>query len=216
MWVTAAPDDAAPSPKVQAYAWGAAPPVAEALKETVSGTVPLKGEAAAVQESAAADVRPRQVRLTFTLVLAAGCLAAGMLIGHAIAAADIRAARAEADTTRTEMDRLAEAHDTLQERNWILYEEATAAQAEVAANAPDLPPGTFGDGVYVVGTDIEAGTYRGEVVGEWGYWGRLRDTSGMISGINANAVVRGPFELEVLPADAAIELRGVTLTRAGE
>lgn len=170
----------------------------------------------AAQAAAAASDGSRRVRLTVALVLAAGCLALGMLIGHSIAGADIRAARAEAESVRIEMGRLTEAHDTLQERNWILYEEATAAQADAAADAPDLPAGTFGDGVYVVGTDIEAGTYRGDVVGEWGYWGRLRDTSGMISGISANAVVRGPFELEVQPADAAIELRGVRITRVGD
>lgn len=158
----------------------------------------------------------RQVSLVATLLLAAGCLAVGVLIGHSIAGSDIRDARAEAEATRTELDLLAGAHDTLQERNWILYEEATAAQAETAANPPDLAPGTFGDGVHVVGTGIEPGVYQGEVTGEWGYWGRLRDTSGMVSGILANAVVRGPFELEILPTDAAVELRGVTLTRAGE
>lgn len=170
----------------------------------------------AEREGGATGDGRRRVRLTVALALAAGCLGAGMITGHAIAGADIRAARAEAESARTEMARLTKAHDTLQERNWILYEEATAAQAEVAATAPDLPAGTFGDGVYAVGTDIEAGTYRGEVVGEWGYWGRLRDTSGMISGISANAVVRGPFELEVLPADAAVELRGVRITLVEE
>lgn len=170
----------------------------------------------AQQTPGAPGTARRTVSLGAALLLAAGCLAAGTLIGHLVAGSDIRTARAEAETARTELVRLAEAHDTLQERNWILYEEATAAQAEAAANAPELPPGTFGDGVYVVGTDIEPGTYHGEVTGEWGYWGRLRDTSGMVSGILANAVVRGPFELEVLPADTAVELRGVTLTRAEE
>lgn len=170
----------------------------------------------AEQVGAVGSSRPRQLPLTVTLMLAVACLALGMVVGHAIAGADIRAARDELESVRTEMGRLKEAHDTLQERNWILFQEATAAQAEAAESAPDLPPGTFGDGVYVVGTDIEAGTYRGEVVGEWGYWGRLRDTSSMISGINANAVVRGPFELQVMPADAAVELRGVRITRVGD
>ena len=34
----------------------------------------------------------------------------------------------------------------------------------------------------------------------------------MISGVLANAVVRGPFELTILSGDKAVELRGVTLT----
>ncbi len=67
-----------------------------------------------------------------------------------------------------------------------------------------------------MGTDIEPGTYRGEVTGEWGYWARLSNTSGMISGILSNAVVRGPFELTVLPSDTAVELRGVTLTAGAD
>lgn len=156
----------------------------------------------------------RQVRLTTAAVVATVCLAAGLVAGNWIAASDVRAARAEAEVARTELSRLTEAHDTLQERNWILYEEATAALAEAEANAPDLPPGTFGDGVYLVGTDIEPGSYRGEVTGEWGYWGRLNSTSGMISGILANEIVRGPFVLTIQPADTAVELRGVRITAA--
>jgi len=157
-------------------------------------------------------VKSRRASWAFVAVVAAVCLGAGMLFGYSLAQSDVRDARAEATEARENLDLLAEAHETLHQRNWILYEEATAAQAEVAAQPSDLPPGTYGDGVYGVGTDIEPGTYRGEVTGEWGYWARLSNTSGMISGILSNAVVRGPFELTVLSSDTAVELRGVTLT----
>lgn len=164
----------------------------------------------------AVPAKSRRAPWAFVAVVAAVCLGAGMLFGYSLAQSDVRDARAEATAARESLDLLAEAHETLHERNWILYEEATAAQAEAAAQSPDLPPGTYGDGVYGVGTDIAPGTYRGEVTGEWGYWARLSNTSGMISGILANAVVRGAFEITVLPSDTAVELRGVTLTAGGD
>lgn len=172
------------------------------------------GDEAGQQPGVAPGARKRQVSLKAAVVIAAVSLGIGLVAGHAIAGADVRAAQADAETARTELARIAEAHETLQERNWILYGEAEAALAEAAANAPSLPPGTYGDGVYVVGTDIQPGVYHGEVTGEWGYWARLNSTSGMISGILANAVVRGPFELTIQPADTAVELRGVTITAA--
>ena len=58
------------------------------------------------------------------------------------------------------------------------------------------------------------GTYRGECTDEFGYWARLRNTTGMVNGIIANNVVRGPFVVTILPADKAVELRGVTLRAA--
>jgi len=138
-------------------------------------------------------------------------LAIGIALGFVIATSQAREAAAEAEAARADLARLAQAHATLQERNWILYLEAEEASAGAQTEPAALPPGVFGDGTYEVGTDIEPGTYRGEVIGEFGYWARLNSTTGMVSGIAANAVVRGPFVLTIVASDAAVELRGVTL-----
>ena len=163
----------------------------------------------------AVPAKSRRAPWALVVVVAAACLGGGMVFGYSLAQSDVRDARTEATEARERLDLLAESHETLHERNWILYQEAEAARAS-APEAVELPPGTYGDGVYGVGTDIEPGTYRGEVTGEWGYWARLSNTSSMISGILANAVVRGPFELTVLSGDNAVELRGVTITLTDE
>ena len=156
----------------------------------------------------------RSMTVVVLIAAAAACLGVGIVIGHSIAASQVREATAEATAAREDLERLADAHETLQERNWILYLEAEkyrAAAAEEPAG-PVSPDGAYSDGVYEVGTDIQPGAYRGEVNGEFGYWARLNGTSGMVSGIVANSVVRGPFVLTIPPSDAAVELRGVTIT----
>ncbi len=70
----------------------------------------------------------------------------------------------------------------------------------------------YGDGIYLVGEDIMAGTYEGVVLGSQGYWARLKATDGLVSSILANAVPRGPFVLTINVSDKAVELRGVRLT----
>jgi len=79
--------------------------------------------------------------------------------------------------------------------------------------APWFGPGkTYGDGVYLVGEDIEPGVYDGVVVKEQGYWARLEGTDGMASQFIANGIVRGPFILTIVQSDVAVELRAVILT----
>jgi len=150
-----------------------------------------------------------------TILIMAGLvvlgIAAGIVFGYYLAGSEITQFRDEAAKAREELDLLARAHETLQERNWILYLDLEAARAQEPSEPVETAPGTFGDGTYAVGTDIEPGTYRGDVAGEFGYWARLNNTSGMVSGIEANAVVRGPFVLTIVSSDVAVELRGVTL-----
>jgi hypothetical protein len=148
-----------------------------------------------------------------TVLIVAGlalvCLAAGVGLGYSLAHSQVAEAETEADRAREDLERLAGAHDTLQERNWMLYLEVQEAQQ---SDPKPAEPGVFTDGTWKVGRDIEPGTYLGEVSGEWGYWARLRNTSGMVSGIVANSVERGPFVLTIVPSDVAVELRGVILT----
>ena len=157
-------------------------------------------------------VKGRAVQALIAVGLVIAGVAAGAFLGYALTRSQAAEAEAEADQAREDLERLAQAHETLQERNWILYLDLQAAQAEGQSDSEPAVPGVFTDGTYEVGRDIEPGTYRGTVNGEWGYWARLRNTSGMVSGIVANNVERGPFVLTIVPSDIAVELRGVTLT----
>ena len=82
-----------------------------------------------------------------------------------------------------------------------------------STTAPGAHPATaFGDGVYLVGEDIHPGTYDGTVIGEVGYWARLRGTDGIVGSIITNGLPRGPFVLTIVESDTAVELRGVVIT----
>lgn len=158
----------------------------------------------------------RRTAVALGILIAVIALAVGVALGYSLARSEARDATAEADRAREDLERLAGAHATLQERNWILYlevEERRLAEGEgIKADPAQARPGVFTEGTYAVGSDILPGTYRGEVNGEFGYWARLSSTTGMVSGIVANDVVRGPFVLTIIASDAAVELRGVTLT----
>lgn len=130
------------------------------------------------------------------------------------------------EETEADLAALRTATARLEERNWKLFRESELAREELAkatgestatgeaSAAEDAggEPGVFADGVYLVPEDLPTGTYDGVVTGDFGYWARLKNTEGMVSSIEANGVVRGPFVLEVNPSDRAVELRGVVLT----
>jgi hypothetical protein len=156
--------------------------------------------------------RARSITLAGAVALLAVGLVIGTMFGHWLASSQLEEAVNEAAVAREDLDRLARAHETLQEWHWILYLESREATPTEPTDGAPATPGEFTDGTYRVGTDIEPGTYRGEVNGEFGYWARLRNTSGVVSGIVANNIERGPFVLTIIPSDAAVELRGVTLT----
>ncbi len=83
----------------------------------------------------------------------------------------------------------------------------------LAAAAPLSIGGTISDGVYLVGTDIRAGEYRGTVTSDvgTGYWARLNATNGALQSIITNDNPTGPFVVTIDPTDKAIELSGVEL-----
>ncbi|MDQ1105439.1 hypothetical protein [Nocardioides zeae] len=66
----------------------------------------------------------------------------------------------------------------------------------IAANTFD------GDGIYVVGDDIQPGTYRSEG-GDYCYWERLSGLSGEFDDLIANDNVTGPAIVSISPGDAA-------------
>jgi hypothetical protein len=80
------------------------------------------------------------------------------------------------------------------------------------AAAPALRPGlatTFGEGKFVVGTDIAPGIYR--TAGPSGhldcYWERLARTGGATDSIIANNLGRGPATVTIADNDGAFQTR---------
>lgn len=70
-------------------------------------------------------------------------------------------------------------------------------------SAGDIP----GDGTFLVGEDIDPGTYRTDG-GEFCYWARLSDTSGELESIITNGSAQGPTTVTVSASDAAFETSG--------
>lgn len=159
------------------------------------------------------------------IVLAAVLLVVGMELGVVVSRSRTAESAAALTEVRLQVAELRQALSRSEERNWTYYREREALKAELAqarSTRTSTPPTTdqkegadrhtYADGVYAVGEDISPGTYHGVVIGEVGYWARLKNTTGMVDGIIANAVPRGPFVLTIYPTDEAVELRGVELT----
>ena len=70
----------------------------------------------------------------------------------------------------------------------------------------------FGDGTYIVGTDIVPGTYEttGPAAGGLGLcaWSRLKDTSGNFDSIIANDAQQGPTTVTISKTDGAFKTAG--------
>lgn len=76
---------------------------------------------------------------------------------------------------------------------------------------PATPLNIFSDGTWVVGTDIEPGTYRSS--GPVGsattcFWFRLKDTTGDPSSVIAAGDSQGPITLTIKATDAAVKSEG--------
>lgn len=86
--------------------------------------------------------------------------------------------------------------------------EAELAAAEEKAAEEEASSVDFGDGTWVVGEDIEAGTYRNGGDGGWCYWERLSGLSGEFGDIIANGNPDGPAVVEISKSDAAFASQG--------
>ena len=65
----------------------------------------------------------------------------------------------------------------------------------------------LGPGMYIVGRDIDAGTYQGEAgedILDSCYWARLNGVTGTVDDILANNNANGPFYVEVETSDFAL------------
>lgn len=81
--------------------------------------------------------------------------------------------------------------------------ETVEVEVEVEVEPPAAIADIEGDGVWLVGADIESGTYR-STGGNDCYWARLKNLSGGLNGIIANGLGANQV-VTVAPSDAAFE-----------
>ena len=124
---------------------------------------------------------------------------------EAKAATDVlSAAQSEAQTAK---DALSAAQAGLAARKTTLDAAAAAVAArevKVGAAEKAAQANTFaGEGTYLVGTDVQPGTYKADA-STGCYWARLKslDTSDIIDNQNTD----GPVVLQILPTDKAVEV----------
>ena len=91
----------------------------------------------------------------------------------------------------------------LDERETAL--DARAEELDVAEERQAAS--TFGNGVHIVGTDIEPGLYRTEG-GSNCYWARLSGLSGGFGDLIANGLPDGPASIAIQGSDAGFESSG--------
>lgn len=73
------------------------------------------------------------------------------------------------------------------------------------APSSDFPMTIIGPGTYLIGIDIQAGTYQGQAgKGESCYWERLKGVSGTSGEIIASDNSEGQYSVEVAPSDFAL------------
>ncbi len=78
------------------------------------------------------------------------------------------------------------------------------------------PPKAFGDGTYVVGTEIHPGTYHADGGSGYCAWVRLSNLSGSSGIIDLGNSSGGPLTVEILPSDKGFEVQGdCTFHRTG-
>lgn len=86
--------------------------------------------------------------------------------------------------------------------------EVGAVPVPTATPIPPTPAGprAITDGTFVVGTDLQPGTYRA-AGGDGCYWERLRGFGGTIADVIANDNARGPVLVTIAPTDVGFTAR---------
>lgn len=109
----------------------------------------------------------------------------------------VTAGEEENETLGEELDQRTEDLDAREEELDQREESISATETEIEENT--IP----GSGVYMVGEDIEPGTYRSD--GDSCYWARLAGFSGSLDDIIANDNVSGTAYVTIAPSDVAFE-----------
>lgn len=93
--------------------------------------------------------------------------------------------------------------------------DVTLEKIDLEALTPDIKT-EVADGIYLVGYDIDPGTYKVEVTDEttgMGYVQRSRSLAMGMDDIIANDIVQGSSYVEVAADDFALNLQGVKITK---
>ena len=141
----------------------------------------------------------RQMPLWQPILFGAIILFAGVAIGAAAGGGKTTASKPGPTVTAT-----ATLEDTFTATPVITRVIATHTQIVTSTYTPP-PPQQFGEGTYVVGSDIKPGRYHTDGSSDC-YWARLAslDTTDIID----NNVGSGPQTVQVLASDKAFQVRG--------
>jgi hypothetical protein len=141
---------------------------------------------------------PKSLPVAVILLMAAGC---GGGSSTPVAAHTVTATI----TATTKVTATATATATVEKRVTITPPAPTATRTKTV-RLPPPPPGAVirGDGIWLVGSDIQPGTYRNENGGQC-YWARLSGTSGTFGDIIANGNSSGQVVVTISPSDKAFE-----------
>ena len=95
----------------------------------------------------------------------------------------------------------------------VAAETTTTAAGETTTSAVTEPTGveaeSYSDGVYLVGTDLDAGVYKGVTNGTAGYWQIAKAPNGL--DVVANDITEGQFYIQVSDGQY-LKLDDVTIT----
>jgi hypothetical protein len=135
----------------------------------------------------------------------------GLIIGLAAGGGSSTTKTVAGPTTTTTATTTAHATTTVtQSAGAPAPHTVTVTVTHTPAAPPTPPPGaTFGDGTWVVGSDIQPGVYKTQGPGAGGlpcYWARLSSLN--TQDIIDNGLPNGPTTIEVHSGDKALELSG--------
>jgi cell division protein FtsB len=161
----------------------------------------------------------RKISAALALIFIAVALVLGIVIGAASAAGGTGKLTAQVSSLQSDKSALQSSNKALQGQIDSLAAEKTAVDAEKAkldAATATLDANTFaGDGTFVVGTDIQPGTYRSSASPSC-YWARLSGLDGSVDSIIANDNTDGPVVVTIAPTDKAFtDARCGSFTKIG-
>jgi zinc-ribbon domain len=179
----------------------AAAPVSEPVTDAPAGAAVNPGPAASATRlhhpptptlPVPAPTRGRFARNMWAIVVSAALFLVGILIG---ASGGSSSSTSAPTATRSQT---------------VTQTETTASVQTVTKTVKVKPPGpkiAFGDGVFLVGSEIRPGTYRAPG-GSGCYWERDRDLTGGLNSILANGNPSGQTIVTILSTDKAFQSNG--------
>lgn len=120
--------------------------------------------------------------------------------------ADVEERENELAERSDELDARADELDQLQEDLDQRSDELDEREEDLATTEVEIEENTIpGDGVFLVGEDIQPGQYRRSASGDGCYWVRRSGTSGDSDEIIANGLPNGPAVVTIQESDVAFE-----------